>query len=60
METANLTCTPFIWKKSNGWIYDFASISSTEPKGDFNLSTLASERILSGGSMGFIVEEKWV
>lgn len=34
---------------ANGWIDDFASISSTEPEGDFDHSTLASEGIMSLG-----------
>lgn len=50
----------FIWKRgqsqgdhSNGLIDDFASISSTEPKGDFDHSTLASE----GGIMSLGISE---
>jgi len=38
---------------SNGLIDDFASISSTEPKGDFDHSTLASE----GGIMSLGISE---
>ena len=34
---------------ANGLIDDFASISSTEPEGDFDHSTLASEGIMSLG-----------
>ena len=34
---------------ANGLIDDFASISSTEPEGDFDHSTLASQGIMSLG-----------